>query len=349
MGKGSQHWWHNEKVKQMKKNNPEKYQEQLNKERDNRYAKKAEKEKRQEQLKAEEALEEQRIASMSPDERNALLVSDYIARLKKAIPQIGEDNIDLGQEFSNAELRDFASKSFDIYGPSLFKLLCAAEIGANYSPGAVMIRNMVNDISRALGNRIFAVQIIRYHIAAEMQCFIRADAENDPRVITALKAVSGLPYVPLMGDVRFDAAYTLWSHTGSWLGAMKLAGLNLISANSERIKVIDRYKAKKASPELLPDSARKRLNDKTMNILKLICNTANNAERLIYDYEMPSGAAKIIKTSGYSTWQLLSHVGLTQPTEKATPEIRAEIEARRRKNSKAKDPVQSWQADNSKN
>jgi len=331
MGKGSEHWWHNEKVRRLKKHNPEKHQQYLDEERRKQEARKAEKIRKRGQREVAEAQEEQRIYNMPPEERRIVLAQNYATRLRTAIPQVRTVDIAPDLSLSDAELHEIASNSLEKYGLSMFRLFSAAEIGSSYYPGGVIIREMFGNISNELGSHVFATQIISYHISAEMQCLINNDAENDQLTINALEVLRGHTHVPLMAEIEFDAAYTLWSRVGSWLGAMSLAGLEPVPTEAERRKISDRYRATHASVELLQDKVRKRLNSRALSNLIHICRTANEAGRLLYDFEFSPDTVRIFKECGFTLHSLLRFVGLSQPTGKAPAQMKAEALAERKR------------------
>jgi len=273
-GKASQHWWHNEQVKKAKRNDPEKYAQYLLEDEQKRKAAAARK-------LAQPTQQTPQKSPISLEKRKAEATRIYTAHMRAAIHQIGKDAIDPEQELNNAEIRDFVSKSFDKYSVPLFKLLRAAELGSNYNPGGLVIRDMVNDISAELNGRIFAVQIIRYHIAAEMQRVIKDSAEEDEQLKQAVESLRNRKRVPLMSDLNFDLAYTLWSRAGSWLGAMEFAGLDFNKPKVVDEKAIEYYRATHASPDLLTETVRKRLAPETMERLSLICKMTNQIGRYI--------------------------------------------------------------------
>ena len=267
------------------------------------------------------------------DEYNIDLIKISVRRrfaehLMAGMPHIGKTEIVPEQLLSDAKLRDFVSTSQDKYGFTMFSLLRAVEIGGDYLPNKAAITELAGSLIHELGSYEFAVQIIRYHIAAEMQCVIHDGANADAAVVCALESLSKYSSPPLMAEINIDTAYKLWSRVGSWSGVLESAGLMHFIKRADRRKVIARYRAENASPELLPETVRLNLTPAAMHTLTMICNMANKAGRLLYDFEFPYNATETFRLCGYTLWELPRLVGLTAPTDKASPEIKEAVKAR---------------------
>jgi len=311
-GRASQHRRHLENVKKAKRNNPEEYRQYLEADRRKYAAAKEQSQTPEEHKKL--------IKVVALEVRKLTATRKYAAYIRSAIPQLGKGLFDPEQILSNAETTEIMTKISEECRVSLFKLLRAAELGPGYNPNGFVITNLINSITDETKNHALTLQLIRYCIAAEAQCVINDGVRKEERVKTALKPLREHKRVPLISDLNFDTAYTLWSWVGSWLGAMVIAGLNPSVMKVNNKKDILRYKAKHASPDLLPVHISERLTPETMERLKLICETANQAERMLYDYEIPDGTLEIFKESGYTPQGLLSNVGLSVSSRKAPTE-----------------------------
>jgi len=257
------------------------------------------------------------------DSHNIVSIRRFVEHLITSLPHISDTDIDYEKVYNDALLREFVAESSEKYGWQMFRLLRAAELGDDYYLAAEAIRESTEILHSILGGRNLGVRITHFHLAAEMQCTISDSVENDAQLDIALEKLRGYTSAPLMADVDADTAYILWSHTGSWLGAMELAGLELPSSRAERRNEIARHRASHATVELLPDEVREQLSSEAFEMLERCCLLANEVGRMIYDFELPKGIEEAFYDSGFALRDPLRYVGLTMPTEKASPEIRA--------------------------
>ena len=327
MGKGSAHYWHAQKAKRAKAANPEKYAAELAaKRKKNRGAMESSKARKA----AGAAAETTRMLQMPDTLRKATLAESFAKNQLQAVSQIAKvsqaakNEIDPDYLLTGLEMRLLVTGAIERYGTSVFKILRAAELGADYSPGVEEIKAAYKALCKTLVNNDIAAQVLRYHIDAERKRSIKKGAGEDELVDAALESLRGFEAAPLIADVETVAAYTLWSRAGSWLGAMELAGLDLPLTKDGRRAAVNRYRAVHASVELLPEGVRKRLTQTALDALNEICKAANKRGRLLYDFEIPQDTGKAFKTSGYKVWELLRLVGLTQTTGPAPKEILAE-------------------------
>jgi len=289
--------------------------------------KQAAKRKRKEKYAAEKEIAR---ANMTPVLRRRMSTQSFSAHLRANMCHIGKTEIVPDQLLNDPVLQKIVSESLANYSSTMFNLFRIVELGDDYAPMKAKIRELFDNLTRELGAHNLAVQLIRYHIAAERQSVIHDGAEDDTLVKKALEALNDYSCAPLMAEMDVDAAYTLWSRTGSWVGAMELAGLELPITKAERRKKIARYRAMHASPELLPETIRLNLTPAAIHTLTMICNMANKAGRLLYDFELPSDAVETFRLCGHTLWELPRLVGLTAPTDKASPEIKAAAKARKK-------------------
>jgi hypothetical protein len=213
------------------------------------------------------------------------------------------------------ELRFLIQSTFRRYSKYAFAMIRTDELKGSYHPIAKERKLAYNALCQVLVCTDYADQVLTFHRECEEQRRIFADAEDDPKFQSALECLRGKKRAPLIIELPTRTAFELWRRAGSWTGAMKLAGLDVMN-KTQRQAAITQYILRTASPDKIPVEIRERLGPAAVQSIGDVCRRSRELGKFLTTAELPKNLKKRIRAAELTPWEVFAHMGVSLGKER---------------------------------